>query len=589
MTGEDRGDTLQRLLDRATRHPRCGIRLLDRHEEDTWLRWREIAERAEQCACGLRALGVRPGDRVGLVYRTGADFFDALFGILGAGAVPAPMYAPVRIGRLDEYTSDTARMLQWIDARLVLVDPRVRRLFGGVASRFRPSLGVRTLAELPHGVPSPAATGAPDDLALVQFSSGTTRRPRPVALTQRAVVTQTRVLNGFWPDGPDVRHSGVSWLPLNHDMGLIGCVFPALERPSTLTLLSPETFVARPATWLRAVSRYRATISPAPNFGFALAADRIRDDELRDVDLSSWRVAPNGAEPISVDVVRRFRERFRAFGLRDETLTPVYGLSEASLAVTFSDVERPFETRRFDVAALETEGRAVESADGREWVSVGRAVPGTEVRVRDAERRDLPDDRVGAIAVRGPSVMREYLGRPNATAEVLSADGWLTTGDLGFFHDGSLYVTGRSKDVVILRGRNHDPASFERAIAGIDGVRPGRAVAVGRVGPEGETLTLFVEIRRGTPFRTGDTLVRRCADAVLAATGILPGKVVLLPPGSLPRTSSGKLRRRETARRHERGTLAAPGKRARVRVAGEWVRSSISFAGERWRDRGKGD
>ncbi|MBD3854232.1 MAG: AMP-binding protein, partial [Acidobacteria bacterium] len=428
------------------------------------LPWSEVHERARSVAGRLREAGVLPGQRVALVYPTSAGFFDAFFGTLLAGGVPVPLYPPVRLGRLDEYHQRTAAMLRAVDARLVLADKRVRRLLGPAVEAARPALGCRTIEELLPAAPSSTPVGE-GDLALVQFSSGTTVEPKPVALSHRAVVAQTVRLNGFWPDSDGVVHSGASWLPLYHDMGLIGCVFPALERGAALTLIPPELFVARPAVWLRTISRYRATVSPAPNFAFGLCADRIRDEELEGVDLSSWRVALNGAEPVAADVLRRFQRRFAAWGFRSEALTPVYGLSEASLAVSFSPLDRPFTSYRFDRRALAEDGEAIDDPTGVEIVSVGRPLPDFEVRVVDRGRSELPERRVGRVMVRGPSLMEGYLGLERATARVMMA-GWLDTGDLGFIAEGDLYLTGRAKDILILRGRNHSPVEVEHAVEG---------------------------------------------------------------------------------------------------------------------------
>jgi len=425
------------------------------------------------------------------------------------------------------------------------------------------ALGVETLDSLPSAPPR-LSTVAPEALGLVQFSSGTTGEPKPVALSHRALCAQVRALNAFWPERDGVEHSGVSWLPLYHDMGLVGCVLTALERPGTLTLFSPELFVARPALWLRAISRYRATLSPAPNFGYALAAERVRDDELEGVDLSSWRVALSGAEPVAPQTLERFASRFAAWGFDRRALTPVYGLSEAALAVTFSDPAAPPRIRRYDRRALDHEGRArqpaagaaAEAAPGRELVSVGRPLPGFEVSIRDPEGAPLGERRVGRVLARGPSLMSEYLGNPAATAATLHG-GWLDTGDLGFLDDGELYLVGRAKDVLILRGRNHDPQDVEHAALGVEGARAGCAVAVSHLaeGGSGERLLVFVEHARTIPESGHGELREATRRAVLERTGLDPDEVVVLSPGSLPRTSSGKLRRQEALRRHLEGEL----------------------------------
>ncbi|HVF58972.1 MAG TPA: fatty acyl-AMP ligase [Thermoanaerobaculia bacterium] len=570
--------TLLDLLARGGRRPDGGVRFLDRDETATWVGWGEVRERALAVAGGLQTLGVAPGERVALVFPTGPEFFSALFGALLAGAVPVPLYPPLRLGRLKEYFERTARMLEVAGARLVLADRRIKAVLGEAVARARPRLGCRTLAALPAERPDPPPV-VESDLALVQFSSGTTVEPKAVVLSHRAVLAQVRSLGSFLGGTPEARDSGASWLPLYHDMGLIGCVFPSLALDTSLTLVRPEHFVARPALWLRAVSRYRATVSPAPNFGYALCTTRIRDAEMEGVDLSSWRLALNGAEPVAPPVLRAFAERFARWGFRPEALTPVYGLSEAALAVTFSALDRPYASRRLGREALAREGRAVDDPEGLEIVSVGRPVPGFRLSVRDKTGRDLPERQVGRIWIAGESLMDGYLDDPAATAAVLR-DGWLDTGDLGFLADGELYLTGRAKDVILLRGRNYAPEPIEHALEGVPGARPGCAVAVSWLpeGGTGEVLGLLVERRRGATAEELAALPEACRAAVLHSTGLAADEVVVLPPGTLPRTSSGKLRRGEALRLHLAGELAPPAPVTPLRLATAVARSRWAYA-----------
>lgn len=567
------GDTLVAQLLRAT-DPEAGIRLLDRREQPTFHPWSAILEGARRVAGGLAALGLERGQRVALIYPTCREFFDAFFGVQLAGGVPVPLYPPVRLGRLDEYHRRTAAMLQAASARLVLADRAVQSLLGPSIEAAAPRWGCRRLSELPDG-PCPEPSTTPGDLALVQFSSGTTVDPKPVALSHRAVVAHVAALNSFWPK--DSKPTGVSWLPLYHDMGLIGCIFTALEVPSTITLIGPEVFVARPAIWLRAISAWRAPISVAPNFAFGLCVDKIRDEELAGVDLSPWRIALNGAEPISPDVLRAFQRRFAPWGFRPEALTPVYGLSEATLAVSFSALDQPFRALRFDRAALAEDLAREVAAGGVELVSVGQPPPGHELRIVDAEHRPLAEDRVGRIETRGPSLMDGYLDRPEATAAALR-DGWLDTGDLGFLHAGELYLAGRVKDVLILRGRNYAPADVEQALDRVDGVRKGCAVAVSHrpEGAPGEELMVFAETRTEVRAESGG-IERAVVEAVLGTTGLRPERVVLLPPGTLPRTSSGKLRRAEALRLWLAGELTPPAKFNAFSLAAAWGRSLLAY------------
>ena len=265
-------------------------------------------------------------------------------------------------------------------------------------------------------------------------------------------------------------------------------------------MIRPEVFVARPALWLRAMSRYRALISPAPNFAYSLCVQRMRDAEIDGVDLSSWRMALNGAEQAVPDVLRAFSRRFARWGFAERALTPVYGLSEAALAVTFGEIDRAFFSLRFDRELLSCAGLARESADGREIVSVGRPIPGMAVRVAGPDGEALPERSVGVIECRGPSLMEGYLGQPDVTAEVLR-NGWLNTGDLGFTCCGDLFITGRAKDVLLVRGRNYAPEEVEHAAETAAGVRAGCVVAATWLpdGAETERLLVLAEARRDLP------------------------------------------------------------------------------------------
>lgn len=573
--------TLAQLLERAARHER-GVRFLDRREQATFLSYAALLRRARFAAAGLQAAGVGPGDRVALVLPTGPDFFDAFFGSVLAGGIPVPLYPPVRLGRLDEYHQRTAGMLASVQARCLVTDRRVRRILGKTLEATDvPCLVVDSLAR-GAARPRPLPRAGADDTAFIQMSSGTTRAPNPIRLSHRQVLSNVaRILEsivGNYPEDEHFTHAGVSWLPLYHDMGLVGCVLTALARPGDLTLIPPEVFVTQPAVWLRAISRYRGTVSPAPNFAYALCVERIADDELTDVDLSSWRIALNGAEPVTPSVLQRFVDRFSRYGLRPEALTPVYGLAEATLAVTFSDVRERFRRTSFDRESLSTAGVARERPGGLPLVSLGRPLPGYEIRIVDRQNRDLPAGVCGRVLVRGPSLMQGYHDMPLLTRQCLQK-GWLNTGDRGFLHDGELYLHGRDKDIIILRGRNYSPQEFEQVLDGVSGVRPGCTAAVGIFDPEAdaEVLVMLVE-RSRTPRPDGEEVARNVRRQLLNLLGVPAHHVAVLEPGTLPRTSSGKIRRSEAKTRYLEGTLTPPKTVTKLRMLGELVQSGLSLA-----------
>lgn len=564
--------TLVHAFAAAARDP-SGVTFVGPDEGEAFLPWGEVHARAARAGGALLELGLRPGDRVAVVLRTEPAFLDAFLGAWWCGAVPVPLYPPVRLGRMEEYLASTARMLLASGARVVVSGGGTRRLLGGAVERARPPLGCLDAARLLEGPPmARPVLPAPHDLALVQFSSGSTVAPKAVALSHGALRAMIDAL--VHETRPDrARDALVSWLPLYHDMGLIGCLLGAASYPGPLVLIAPEHFLARPALWPRAVARHRGSLSAAPSFAYAYVAERVRPADLDGLSLAPWRLALDGAEPISGEAMRRFAALLAPAGFDPGALVPVYGLSEAALAVTFARPGGRPEGRRVDPVRLARDGEVVPG--GREVVPVGRPVAGVELELRDARGAAVGQGRLGRIWVRGPALMAGYLGDPAATARALQA-GWLDTGDLGFTLDGELFVHGRAKDVIIVRGANHAPEEFEAALSGLPGLRPGCAVAVGApVDGAGEALVVLAELARGEAG--GERVEAAVRRAVLEATGVAPHAVHLLPPGALPRTSSGKLRRGEALRRLQAGALRPPQRIGLVRLATLAARSQLAF------------
>jgi fatty-acyl-CoA synthase len=564
-------ETLNEML-AAAAQTGTSLFFVNRKEEDQEVPMARVREQALSIAADLLARGVRKGDRVALVLPTCAEFVECFFGVLCAGAIPVPLYPPVRLGKLDEYHRRTAAMLQAVDAALVVSDERIRRFLGVAVQNAAPRLGCVTASGL-VGADAVEINVAAEDVALIQFSSGTTRDPKPVALTHENLLFNLAAVASYFAEEGTPHPVGVTWLPLYHDMGLIGNLLSAFYVPGPLVLLPPELFLAVPAAWLRAISRHRGTVSAAPNFAFGLCLKRIRDEELDGVDLSSWSLCLNGAEAVSAAVQRGFSERFGRWGFDASSLTPCYGMAETSLAVTFKPPGTLFKTLGVDAENLASAG--VVEPGSKELVSVGRPLAGVEVEIHDDHSRPLPPDRVGGIFVRGPSVMAGYFGRADLTDQVLD-HGWLDTGDLGFVHDGELFVYGRHKETVIIRGANHVPQDFEAALEGLPGVRTGCAVAVGFVpaGEEDEALAMLVETTPDAP----PSLAGDVASRVWERTSILAAHVELLAPGTLPRTSSGKMRRREARAQWLAGTLTAPKKVSAMRLMLHAAKGQLSHA-----------
>ncbi len=569
--------TLLNLLTRAAGSS-LGVTFLDRDERATVHPYAELMDRAAHTGAALRSLGVRPGDRVAIILPTSPEFYDAFFGAVYIGAVPMPLYPPVRLGRLEEYVSRTADLLRGCVTRIVLADARTAGVIGRSVAAAEPPLGLRTVDGLRCGGETIGATephaADPDEVAFIQHSSGTTGLPRPIAITHRAVRENVRAIRNrlldAWPESDGRRHAAVSWLPLYHDMGLTGSLLTALAHPVDLTLIPPELFVARPAIWLRAVSRYRGTVSGAPNFAYSLCADRVDDEDLKGHDLSSWLVALNGAEPVTAGALHRFARRFGRFGFRAEALTPVYGLTEATLAVTFSDPARRFSEGTFDADALAGEGVArPTNGAGVTLVGVGRPLSGIEVRIRDEAGGNAEDGLLGRVLVRGPSVMA-LDGPPGS---------WLDTGDTGFLRDGELFLYGRAKDVLILHGQKYAPQVVEQALDLLPGARPGCVAALGVPGDDerGERLVVLVERSRGEPAAGDQELARSAHRRIVTQTGLVPDRVVILEPGTLPRTSSGKIRRLEARRRYLLEALSPPDRGSVFKLVREMLRSGLAL------------
>ena len=564
---------LERLSKAAQEAPKdAGLYLINRKEEEIFFHWKDIELRAAKAAGSLKSKGIKPGDTVGIILPTSIDFFDAFFGAQMLGAIPVPLYPPVRLGKLEHYFERTSAMLSSIKTEVLITNTSIRRILGQLILKYTPPKGIVLASDLKGE--EYRGQVSPDHLAMGQFSSGTTQAPKAVGLTHRQILANVdAILNQVPLDAvPNHTAGGCSWLPLYHDMGLIGCIFPALSVPGKMVLIPPEVFLTKPAIWLKSISKHKSIVSPAPNFAYALCTERILDKQIEGIDLSSWKLALNGAEPVAPKHLRSFQSRFEPFGLPKSALSPVYGLAEAALAITFSDVHERFSTHFFDREALSS-GKAIqidkttETHKTIELADVGRPLNGFAVEIRSNNNRQ-EDSNVGEIWVKGPSLMSQYIN--DIPSPIV--DGWLNTGDLGFIFEEKLYITGRNKDVLILRGRNHAPHDLEHAVDHIDGVRTGCSVAVSELSEDGEKLIVFIEVRTSK-----EDLAELCRKAILKATGLNPDAVILLEPGTLPRTSSGKLRRQETLRLFREGKLIPPKKVTPFLIAGAMAKSILGY------------
>jgi len=552
------------------------LRLDDESEQS--ITYGELWARARAVASGLRAVGIARGDSVALMLRTEPGFFSAFFGVLLAGAVPVPIYPPTRSARLEEYAARQVKILDNARARLLVTFPEVQRVAGLLRARVPSLRGATTLARLTSApLLAPPTIGA-DDPALIQYTSGSTGDPKGVLLSHANLLANIRALGqvlGLRPD--DVC---VSWLPLYHDMGLIGIWLGSLYHGVPAVILPPLAFLARPARWLRAISTHRATISAAPNFAFDLCVKRIADAELEGVDLRSWRLAMNGSEAVSAETIERFSRRFAGYGFRATAMCPVYGLAESSVGLTISPAGRGPRVDRVQRAVFERTRHAEAAASGEPsplvFVACGEPLPGHDVRVVDAAGRVLGDRIEGRVEFRGPSVTSGYFRNPAATAAVLH-DGWMDSGDLGYRADGELVVTGRRKDLIIKAGRNLYPQEVEELVGSVPGIRKGCVAAVGVGDPAigTERLIVIAETRASTTAERSD-LEAAVRQRVVDALGLPPDTVVIAAPGAVLKTSSGKIRRSATRETWRQGNL---GRRASARS--QWLRVVAAAAGAR--------
>ncbi len=566
----------------AKRDATTGITMLDDRAErpEQQRSYRELYHQSVSVAAHLAQHGVKPGDRVVIVLPTCFEFVTTFFAVQLLGAVPVPSYPPAALERAAKAIERLRHVVASAGAGLCVTNVKLLTLLGQLATDGGVAKFV-TVESLRSGDKAsvPKVPRSDDDPAFIQFTSGSTDRPKGVLLTQSNLVMNIHAMGQAMRITRDDR--GASWLPLYHDMGLIGGLLTSIYWHMPLALMSPLAFMADPLRWLRTIDRHKASISPAPNFAYALCAKRAakHPDQVTGLDLSTWRVALNGAESVSKDVLDEFQAAFGPLGFKRTAMLPVYGLAEASLAVTFPDVDDAPEWEVVDRHALAA-GHAMtidaQHANAMTLVSVGTSLPGHEFIVVDEHGHELPEKEVGHVVTRGPSIMEGYYGDPAKTAQVL-LDGTLWTGDLGYVSAGRLFITGRTKDLVIVRGRNYYSEDLERMAATVPGVRGGGVVAfaVHDDSDSTEVAVMVCETRETDPDARIE-IVRKVSDVVANGSGIRLDEVVLAEPGTIPKTSSGKPQRSLTRARYLNNELG-PAKAGKLDIALVFVRSGAGF------------
>ncbi len=597
----ERTRTLLEVLDwHVQRHPqRRHVLFYPGEGEPEELTYGDLDRRARAVAAGLRALGVQPRQTVGLMLPTGLDYFAAFLGTQLAGGIPVPLYPPARRSQIEDHLRRQAGILATAESCLLVTFDEVlplARLLRAQLPELRRVITVEELSSLSsRDGKAQVAEVAEEDLAFLQFTSGSTGSPKGVMLTHANLLANLRAI----AKGADLRGDDVvvSWLPLYHDMGLIGSWMAPLYFGMPLILMSPLTFLARPARWLQAIHHHRATLSPAPNFAYELCARKVEDAEIEGLDLSSWRFALNGAEPVSPEAMRRFSERFAPYGFDPRVMAPVYGLAECSLALAFPPLGRGPLVDAVDRETFQRSGRAVptDNPQGLRFVSCGLPLSGHEVRIVDESGREVEERQEGRLEFCGPSVTSGYYRNPEATRKLIRGE-WIDSGDRAYVAAGEIYITGRVKDIVIRAGRNLYPQELEEAVGEIPGVRKGCVAVFGTSDPATgtERLVILAETRERDAAAL-EKLREAIQDRAVDLLGGPADEIVLAPPHAVPKTSSGKIRRAASRDLYEQGRIGRRGSSVGWQLArlagtaaraqaGRWLRSAgdLLYAGWFW-------
>lgn len=559
-------------------HPdRIHIHMLAEDEQHPDISYRQLWEAAEGIATGLQDHGIQSGDTVAIMLPTGPEYFFSFFAILLAGAIPVPIYPPLRRSQLEEHLRRHRGILSNCNARLLITIARAKVFAQLLKSQVPSLMHVTTAGDLAaQGGCYQAPNIEPGDIAFLQYTSGSTGNPKGVILTHSNLLANIRAMGEAVE--VNARDVFVSWLPLYHDMGLIGAWLGSMYFSATLVSLSPLSFLTRPQRWLEAIHNYRGTLSASPNFGYELCMKRISDEEIAKLDLSSWRLAFNGAEPVSPNTIKNFSQRFASAGFAPEAMLPVYGLAESSVGLAFPSLKRKPQIDRVQRKTFMDDGYAIAAtagdANALRFVGCGHPLPGHQVRIVDDNGRELPERQEGHLQFQGPSSTSGYYRNPEQTQQLLHGN-WLAAGDLAYIAQGEIYVTGRSKDVIIRAGRNIYPHELEEVVGNIPGIRKGCVAAFGSSDSVSgtERLVILAETKELDEVSRSEL-----QDKIIAASAELldapPDAVLLVSPYTVLKTSSGKIRRASNRELYEKGEIGQSSNSARWQVF-RLLRSSV--------------
>lgn len=559
FSAESSQSLVELLLYWAKREPqRPHIYYQDEKGTEKIITFKLLLENAQKVANGLYALGIRSHDTVAIMLPTSEAFFYCFMGVQLLGAVPVPIYPPFRPDKIEEYALREEKILKKAEVSVLITFDRAEKL-SELLSAFIHSLKTVTTYEklIVPNKKAPIQKVKEDHPALIQFTSGSTNVPKGVLLSHRNLLSNIECAGR----AIDVRSNEVvvSWLPLYHDMGLIGCWFGSLYHACPLVIMSPLSFLSRPERWLWAIHYHRGTISAAPNFAYELCIKRIKEKDIEGLDLSTWRLSLNGAEAVNPRTVEGFIKKFQPYGFKPETFFPVYGLAESTVALCFPPIERAPKIDRIDLMDYERQriARAVtdESRKHLKFVCCGQPIPEHEVRIVNEQNQELPERMIGSIQFKGPSTMQGYYNNIEATQAIFK-EGWCETGDFGYFAEGEIYITGRKKDIIIKAGRNLFPEVIEDVTGQVNGVRKGAVVAFGVVDSRlGTEKLIIVAESREHSKDVQSKMIQAIVERVTLAIGIPPDEIKIVSPNTIPKTSSGKLQRSQCKMMYESGSL----------------------------------
>jgi len=540
---------VERQPDRLTVH-------LYEEGQETPITYRQLYDGALGYAARLSQAGLQPGQMVAIMLPTCKEYLFSFYGVLLAGGVPVPLYPPARLTTIEDHMTRHVGILKSAGATIMITIPEAKALAYLLRAQVESLRAVLMPADLAgSGAGFAPVRGKAGDIGFLQYTSGSTGNPKGVVLSHTNLLVNVQAMGKAVSAGPgDVF---VSWLPLYHDMGLIGGCFATMFLGFPVVLMSPLAFLSRPGSWMRAIHRHRGTISGGPNFSYELCLRRIPDEEMEGIDLSSWRFAFNGAEPVSPDTITAFSEKFSRWGFRRNALSPVYGLAECTVGVSFTTPGEPWRMDALDRGKFTQTGEAVPARSDDpaplRVVGCGHVIEGHDLRVVDAAGLELADGQEGLLQFRGPSATSGYYRSPEATKKLFDGD-WLNTGDRAYLKEGMVYITGREKDIIIRGGRNISPYELEQAVGNLAGVRRGCVAVFGsRDASTGtERMVVLAEMRDADASRHSD-LKRMINELAVSLTGAPADDIVLAPPATVPKTSSGKIRRTAAREFYERG------------------------------------